>query len=241
MELSPFLSESDAARAQFALAALRRHNIAPMALTGGMAIELQTLRLGLPPQSRPLNDIDFLVSSFDAIPKTLSADFLFRHVHPHDPPGKTLLQSVHPESGVRIDIFRAYGGTVARAEQVEVCGHDIRIISLHDLTARTARLAMNLAFGELLSPKHARDFMRLLPLVDCESMQPIWQEHRKPNHPESFAKAADLLRKSIATRMDLQVAPVYSQDVDARCVRCASTETFALADARRIQALLGYC
>jgi|SRR5580658_6071406 hypothetical protein len=109
MSLARFPTEADADRAERTFRKLRRHNIAPLALTGGFAFELHLMERGSPAQMRPLNDIDFLVDSFDDIPKTLSGDFIFRHVHPHDPPAKTLLQCVDPETAVRVDVFRACG------------------------------------------------------------------------------------------------------------------------------------
>jgi hypothetical protein len=241
IDFTAFLSASDAERASRTLHELHRHRTESLVLTGGMAIEFHMLRLGLAAGTRPLNDIDFLAASFDDIPQTLSDGLLFRHVHPNDPPGKTMLQCVHPETAVRVDIFRAYGNTMDRAERVELCGASLRIISLEDLTARTARLCMDLAANAPIPAKHARDFLRLLPVVNLGCIDAVWLEHRKPNHPESFAAAAALLQDRIATRNDLQIVPVYSQDVHAACSRCRETEAFPLTGAVRIQSLLGYC
>src|SRR5579863_10531305 len=130
MDLTQFLSGADAGRAQNTLARLRRHGFGSLVLTGGIAIELHLLRRCLPVAARPLNDIDFLADSFDGIPKTLAADFIFRHVHPHDPPGKTLLQSVDPETAVRVDVFRAYGREMERAQSIELAHEPMRIIGI---------------------------------------------------------------------------------------------------------------
>lgn len=241
MDLTTILSPTGAARIDRTLKMLRRHRIEALVLTGGLAVELHCMRSGAPAQARPLNDIDFLVGSFDEIPPTLSADLLFRHVHPHDPPGKTLLQCIDPETAVRVDIFRAYAGTISRAIPFALCGATFRIISLEDLTARAARLCMDLATGTRTLAKHPRDFLRLLPHVNVDEIEVAWREHRKPNHPESFAEAAELLKDLIAERKDLQTVPVYSQDVRAVCSRCMGTETFPLADPSSILTLLGYC
>jgi hypothetical protein len=241
MDFAAFLSAHDAHRAERTFARLRRHGTAAWALTGSLAIELHRQQNGFGSEIRPLNDIDFLADSFEAIPKTLSADFIFRHVHPHDPPGKTLLQSVDPETAVRVDVFRAYGNTLARAIPLEFSGTTMRIISLEDLTARTARLCMGLAAGTLVPAKHARDFLRLLPLVKLETMKPIWKEHRKPSHPESFAETASQLTALIPARRELHIALTYSTDTHVICSRCRSTVAFPLADAERVLSLLGYC
>lgn len=241
MDFTPFLSPVDTDRAARTLALLRRHRIEPFVLTGGLATELHRIRLGRTPQTRPLNDIDFLVNAFQEIPTTLSADLLFRHVHPHDPPGKTLLQGVAPETGVRVDIFRACGHTLTRAIPIDLCGASMQIVSIEDLISRTARLCMDLAAGKELPLKHAQDFLRLLPLVRCDQVVAVWQEHRKPNHPQSFAAVADLLQNLIGTRTDLQTVPRYSQDIHVPCSRCESTDHFPLAQAADVLSLLGYC
>jgi hypothetical protein len=241
MDFDAFLSPLDAQRAHRTLEKLRLHSIAPLTLTGGMAIELHRLRFGPAKEIRRLNDFDFLADSFDEIPKTLSKDFLFRHVHPHDPSGKTLIQCVDPETAIRVDVFHAETGTMARAISFDLCDSTMRIVSVEDLIARAACLCMNLVANLAVPAKHARDFLRLLPLADLQAMEPIWREHQKPNHPESLLAAANLLTDLIATRKDLQIVPIYSKDVYESCLRCAETEGFPLAGASRVLSILGYC
>jgi hypothetical protein len=241
MKFAEFLSDADAERAVATFRKLRRHGLESLALTGGFAIESHLRMRGQRVELRPLNDIDFLAEDFEAIPKTLAGDFIFRHVHPHDAPGKTLLQAVDSETAVRVDVFRAYGAEMARAETIEDAGHPLCMVSIEDLAARSARLSMDLAFGTPMPAKHARDFQRLLPLVEAAEMEPIWQEHRKPAHPESFAETAELLRRLIPQRTDLQIVPDYSRDVEAVCQRCQPAGEFPLAEGERVLALLGYC
>lgn len=240
MELAKFLSATDAQHAQTTLAKLRHHGLDSLALTGGFAIELQLLRRGFPVGMRPLNDIDFLADTFGDIPATLSRDFIFRHVHPHDPPGKTLLQSVDPETAVRVDVFRAYGREMERAQAVEIDGIRMRMVALEDLIARAARLCLDFAFETPMPAKHARDFLRLAPLADA-GIEAVWQDHRKPNHPASFAEAEATLAELIPSRKDLQIDLEYSRDVHRQCSRCEATDVFPLADGERVVALLGYC
>ena len=111
MLLDRFLSVTDADRALHTLRKLRRHDIRRWALTGGLALEFHCLRRGCRTSLRALNDIDFVTDSFDCIPESLADDFLFRHVHPFDPPGKTILQFIDAESALRVDVFRACGAT----------------------------------------------------------------------------------------------------------------------------------
>jgi hypothetical protein len=241
MDFRSFLSSADAELANRTLGKMRCHGIESLVLTGGLAIELHLLRLGLLAETRVLNDMDFLVESFPEIPTTISVDMLFRHVHPHDPPGKTLLQCVDPETAERVDIFRACGNTNSRAATMELCGQALRIVSIEDLVARTALLCMDLAEDAPIPAKHAQDFLRLLPLVEIADVETVWHDHRKPHQPPSFNATALLLRKLIATRKDLQITPVYSQDVTAACSRCQATHAFPLADVGVVRSLLGYC
>jgi hypothetical protein len=241
MELQSFLLESDAERAQRTFDRLRRHATAQFVLSGGLAVELHRLRLGLKPDLRGLNDIDFVVDTFESIPTTLAEGFVFLHVHPHDPPGKTLAQFVDSETAVRVDVFRAYGLVTARAKPIALAGCTQRVVSLEDLAARTARLCLDLADGTPTPSMHIRDFLRLLPLVHASQVERVWHEHRKPNHPLSFQAAARLLAELISSRTNLQINPRYSRDAGETCERCNSSQVFPLADRERILSLLGYC
>jgi hypothetical protein len=141
---------------------------------------------------------------------------------------------------VRIDILRAYENEIARATEIEVEGETMRMVSLEDLIARTARLCLDLAGGTQVPAKHARDFLRLRGLVDCESVNAVWEEHRKPAHPESFGEAAALLEELILKRPELQIVPVYSHDPKLVCKRCKPANGFTLAPPERMLGLLGY-
>jgi hypothetical protein len=114
MTYDDVLSEFDRERAERTFRKLFCHDLSRWALMGGFAIESHIKRCGGGGAIRPLHDIDFIVSSFDCIPASLAEDFLLRHVHPNDRPGKTLLQCVDPETAVRVDVFRAYGGVMNR-------------------------------------------------------------------------------------------------------------------------------
>jgi hypothetical protein len=241
MEFEEFLSREDAERARRTLATLSNCDFSGLVLTGGFAVELHHLLKGLVAQPRLLNDIDFLAGSFSAIPEAISTKMIFRHVHPNAPPNRTQLQRVDPETAVRVDVFRACGETMVRAIPTVIGGVNLRLISIEDLTARTARLCMDLANNMPIPAKHARDFLRLLPLADVKAVEPVWQEHRKPMHPDSFRAAADLLMQLIATHPDLQIIPRYSCDTNESCPRCEGTASFALAAPERILSLLGYC
>jgi hypothetical protein len=228
-------ASDDASRVSRTLRLLAEYDISRWALTGGTAIEWYLHGV------RPLHDLDFVAASFDCLPPGLGKAILIRHAHPHDPPAKTMLQAVDPATSVRVDVFRAYGAEMERTRTTTWSGIALRVVAFEDLVARHARLCCGLLRGEALAPKFARDFLRMVEVAPPASIESVWREHRKAGDPSSFAEAAGLLRMAIATRSDLLVQPVYSTDVDEVCVRCESTPSFPLADARHVFALLGYC
>jgi hypothetical protein len=234
-------SKADRERAERTFRKLLRHDIANWALTGGFATEAHLAHNGGKSAMRPLHDMDFIVSSFDCIPESLAKDFLLRHVHPDDPPGKTLLQCIDPGTAVRVDVFRAYGDVMQRISPIDLFSVPFRIISLEDLTARAARLSWDLAAGVPVAAKYARDFLRLLDIVSTDPVQAVWQEHRKPDSPEGFQDAANEIRRLVSTRPDLLVSPAYLTDVSVVCERCRGSAALPLVDAGRMLELLGYC
>ncbi len=241
MSLELFLSGEDCGRVARTLRRLAAHDISRWALTGGIAIEFHILNRGGSPIMRPLHDIDFMASSFDCIPQTLGPTLLMRHVHPSDPPAKTMLQAVDPETEVRVDVFRAYGLEMKRILPIEIAALPFGMASLQDLVARHARLNWDLMEGKPVAPKFARDFLRMLELVTTEEIEPIWREHRKPQSPATFEETASQLRHGIASRQDLLISPTYSTDVDEICHRCRATDAFPLTDPRQVLSILGYC
>ena len=237
-----FLSPGDARRAARALEKLERCGLRDFALIGGLAIEARLV--GHSTQARALNDVDIVVESFGAIPATLADDFLFRHIHPHAPQGKTLVQLVDPGEALRIDIFRAYGATLARSVPMDFPGGSVAVAALEDLAAREASLLMDLACGSPVPLKHARDFQRLadaVAAVDPSRIRAAWGDHRKSHDPETFGEAAACIAELTQSRRELLVFPGYSRDADAVCPKCQETATFRLAPAHAILSILGYC
>ena len=234
-----FLDAADAERADRTLRKLRRHEISGWALAGGLALEIQCAGDGAP--ARRLNDIDLVAPGFEAIPRTLAADFLMRHVHPLDPPGKTILQMVDAETAVRIDVFGAYGGILARTREVDLPWGRMPVVSREDMLARGARLLMDLRQGIPTEAKHAQDYLRLAHRMRAAEVEAAWQDHRKRDHPATFDEANRLVAGLMETRGEALVAPEYSRDAAKVCARCVDTEGFPLADRRVVLAVLGYC
>ena len=241
MIFADVLADVDRKRIERTLNKLTRHDISRWALTGGFATEQYVRWRGGASSIRSLHDIDFIVSSFEHIPDSLGREFLLRHVHPDDPPGKNLLQFVDPDTSLRLDVFRAYGSVMERTLEADLGFGLYRIISLQDLTARAARLSWDLSGDCMVAPKHVRDFVRLLEVVNSDDVEAVWQEHRNRNSPEHFSDATMNLGKLIEERAKQLDLPTYSMDVTAVCERCRETGAFRLADANRILAILGYC
>lgn len=152
-----------------------------------------------------------------------------------------MLQAVYPDTAVRIDVFRAYGFEMKRAQRIDLGEFGFQIVAFEDLVARHARLCCDLLRGHELAPKYARDFLRMLDFAEPCDIEDVWQEHRKPDDPQRFSDTTARLRKAIVTHSDLLTPPVYSTDVDEKCSRCEGTSAFRPGDARQVLALLDYC
>jgi hypothetical protein len=239
--LDSFLNDADSARVARTFQKLAVHDISRLVLTGGIAIELHILRRGGQAAIRRLHDIDFLTESFASIPGALGAKLQLCHVHPSDLPGKNIFQAVDPETDVRIDVFRACGSELERTLPVTIAGCAFQMASLQDIVARHARLKWDLMENKPVAPKYARDFLRLLDYVEADEVDSVWREHRKPQCPDTFADAAQQLRRVIASRSELLIPPAYSTDVNEVCKRCEGAKAFPLADRGQILTILGYC
>jgi hypothetical protein len=235
------LSSTDADHICNVLRTLQRHDVRAWVLTGGLAVEIHKLRCRREPSIRVLNDIDFVVQSFDSVPETLSRDFLCRHIHPFDPPGKTLAQFVDADNRVRIDLFRGCGAILTRTVPVQFPFGVIQVISPEDLTARLTRLVLQIAEGCPVASKHADDLVRLLPTINPDEVELVWLDHRLPKHPVRFQSACRLALELTASHDELLVNPEYSKNIHERCGRCVPTGQFQLVSAERMVSIMGYC
>ena len=235
------LSVGDSMRASNTLRKLALHEVSRWVLAGGLAVEFHCVASGHSHQARHLSDIDFVAPAFECIPGTLARNFLFRHIHPFDPPGKTIMQLIDADTALRVDVFRADGGIMSRAIQVDVPAGPLRVISVEDVLAHEARILLDLEASVPVPAKHAEDYFRLVQLVESSSVEAAWQDHRKPTHPKTFGETNTLVKQLIVTRCDLLISPDYSKDADEICRRCVPTPPFQLADPKVVLSLLGYC
>ncbi len=187
--LERFLSAIDLARAERTFENLSHHNIRSWVLTGGLATEIHHELRGFPPSARALNDLDSIVESFDCVPESLQQDFLFRHIHPFDPPNKTIVQAVDRDGALRIDIFRSCGEVITRSANVNLWGLGAAYL-IGGLVARSARLSLEVTRGVPTPRKHSADFLRLAKLLVHERLiETAWQTHRRPVDPATFRLA----------------------------------------------------
>jgi len=152
-----------------------------------------------------------------------------------------VIQLVDAEEALRIDVFRPYGATMARCRRMMFASVPMRVVSLEDLAARAATLVLDLDHGEEVPAKHARDFERLIRVIDAHGMEAAWRDHRKPGAPAVFMDAAVRIGALIDARGELLVVPDYSHDGAAVCPTCEETGPFRLASAKAIESILGYC
>jgi hypothetical protein len=179
--LAALLCESDARRATEVVDALLAHGL-QCALTGGLAIEAQLRAHGRPVVSRQLNDIDFVVEGFAAIPESLAGSFLQHHVHPDASEGKTLLQLIDRRRALRIDLFGAFGGTLSRACRLDDQTGALSVLSIEDLVARsTSFVCGRLQRGRTLDPKHVSSFRRLRGLGHPQRLRVISRQAALPD------------------------------------------------------------
>ena len=89
-----------------------------------------------------------------------------------------VIQLVDAEEALRIDVFLPYGSTMARCRRMMFASVPMHVVSLEDLAARAAMLVLDLDRGEEVSAKHARDFERLIQVIDAHGTEAAWRDHR---------------------------------------------------------------
>ena len=235
------ISPAAPGRIRSALAKLAAHGLREFAVTGSVALQGHLGRVEPDSFRRRPHDLDIVVDGLASIPGSVARGFLARHIHAASRPGRLLLQLVDEPLALRIDIFTPFGASLARTRSVRLEGGDIRVMSPEDLAARLTSLLMDLAAGTSVAAKHARDFDRLLPLVDFDVAADIWSDYRKPGHPREFGDAVELIGRLTKSSPHLLAEPQYSRDIDAVCPHCRETPPFTRASGKAVMSILGYC
>lgn len=238
LRLDRFLDAPDADRV---LNVLRRVDDSGLdyAVTGGMALEPALgLELG---RRRPFNDIDLVVSGFDALPSTLASRFLISHAHPKRPIGKLAIQLVEPEQRVRVDVFSACGNTMQRTMPASIGDLPIKVVAIEDLACRIASEMMCLSRGDSVPPKCADDHARARRIVDKKRVEQAWQDQRRKIDPPTYAEAVVRIDEALKRRCGSLVKSVYSTDTETVCPHCHDSDSFRVTPSKVILSILGYC
>lgn len=238
LRLDPFLEAADAERVSNVLQKLNACGL-DYAVTGGMALE-SALGSGLGRQ-RAFNDIDVVVSGFDALPPALASAFMISHAHPHRPTGKLAIQLVEPEQRVRLDLFSACGDTLERTKPALIGELPLKVVAVEDLACRIASEMMCFSRGDTVAPKCADDYARAKQIVDMRLVEKAWQDQRRDIDPLTYAEASVQIANALKRDTGKLVIPTYSTDTDAICRHCYNTANFTVASPKSILSILGYC
>jgi hypothetical protein len=186
-----------------------------------------------------LNDIDLVVDGFGAIPESVTASFLLHHVHPDAIEGKTLLQLIDEETAVRVDLFRAFGNTLARASALDDETGALHVVSVEDLVARTTALVCgSLRLHKKVDAKHATALACLLGMGQIERLAVAWSDHRQAV-PGTLEEATREAIRLLEAHPELVVVEEYPAAVVA-CERCREQGPFRPGPADKIVQTLGY-
>ncbi|SCB41079.1 hypothetical protein [Rhizobium hainanense] len=238
MRLDPFLEVVDAQRV---FSVLRKLNACGLdyAITGGMALE-PGLGSGLGRQ-RAFNDIDVVVSTFEALPSTLASAFMISHAHPDRPKGKLAIQLVEPKQRVRIDVFSACGDTLMRTRPALIGDLPIKVVAVEDLACRIASEMICFSRGDSVPPKCADDHARARQVVDVDLVERAWRDQRREMDPLTYADATVQIADATERQAGKLASQVYCTDSDAVCRHCRDTVDFKVASPKSVIAILGYC
>ena len=232
------LHEDDARRARDTVDAVLAHGLR-CALTGGLAIAAQLRANGRPVERRHLNDVDLVIHGFAAIPESVTAAFLLHHVHPDAIEGKTLLQMIDERTAVRVDLFRAFGNTLARASPLDEDTGALPVLSIEDLVARTTALVCgSLRLHKEVDVKHTTAFTHLLGLGRREQLAVAWTDHRQ-TIPGTLEEATHEAMRLLEAHPELVVVEEYSAAI-IPCERCRAHGPFRPGAADKIVQTLGY-
>jgi hypothetical protein len=186
-----------------------------IALTGGVAIELGLAEIGHKGFRTRIADLDCVAGTLDAVAPSVCDAFLVSHYHAVRPGvPKFMLQLVDPVSGICVDVFPDFVGSLARSRVVQIRAQYIKMLTLDDILNHKLQTVSKASRANPVDPKHADD-AHLLGEVLGRPISAIEQESL--------------------------VTDVYGTD-EPRCERCRSSlnPLFPLAPKREIFSLLGW-
>jgi hypothetical protein len=190
-------------------------NLARIALTGGVAIQLHCHHAGCPPARTVVADVDFVATDVTAVSPAVSDSLLVSHFHTPQPGyPKFMVQLVDPATRIRIDVFPDLVGSIARAIETTVAGHSILVLDVTSILDHKLGGVARASTARPLDEKHVRDALLLGRLC---------------------GRHADPLPESMIYR------PVYDKDLTP-CARCEVSRSaeFPIAPRERVFEILGY-
>ena len=236
--LEIFLTPDEARRATLVLERLLASGLT-CALTGSIAIEAQLRAHGLSFGRRRLNDLDLVVRNLESLPSSVAERFLLNHVHPGAPEGKLLIQMVDPEQHLRVDVFRAYGDSLSRAQLLDSETGNIKVLALEDLRARSiAQICIPLESGRPMDIKFEVAFRRLCGKGQQMRLAEAWNDHRQ-GLAGTLAETSERVLRLLSERSHLLVVEEYSRQ-HTPCGKCSDHASFKLAKPEETIAVLGY-
>jgi hypothetical protein len=161
------------------------------------------------------------------------------HVHPDAVEGKTLVQLIDETTAVRVDLFRTFGNTLARASTLDDETGELHVLSVEDLRARTTALACSsLRLGKKIDAKYATAFTRLLGVGRPEQLAVAWIDHRQAIRSTLHEATREAIRL-LAAHPELVVVEEHSPAVTP-CESCREQGPFRPGPADKIVQTLGY-
>ena len=186
-----------------------------IAVTGGVAIEFGLAEIGRAGRRTAIADLDCVVTSVDAIAPSVCKAFLVSHYHVAKPGvPKFMVQLVDPISGIRVDVFPDFVGSVARARVVEIQTQRFKMLTLDDILNHKLQTISKASPAAPVDPKHAHD---------------------------AYALGHALGRRVSTVAQECLVQDVYgTADLDCERCRLSRDPAFPLAPKREIFSLLGW-
>jgi len=187
-----------------------------IAITGGVAIQFGLTALGYSGGRISIADLDLVASRLDAVPSSVSDQFLVSHYHVPEPGfPKFMIQLIDPISHLRVDIFPDLVGSIKKAGTLTLDKQRVNVLSLQSILDHKFLTISKASPTQPVDPKHDHD-ARVLGAIFGREV---------PDAPAgSFVK------------------DVYGGEADLACRRCevSRNPAFALAPKNQIFDLLGW-
>ena len=181
LSMVPWLPAPEATRLRLCVDRLLPHvRLNAIALTGGVAMQVGLAARAQEARRDRVADLDFVVSTHDAVGPSIAGPFLVSHYHVARPGvPKFMLQLVDPMSRLRIDFFPDLAGSIADAQMTAIGGDRIPVLPLERIFEHKLLTLSRASTAAPIDPKHMHDaqvlgaaLRRPVPSVAVESVVP---------------------------------------------------------------------